>query len=997
MRVFRVAAALAAAALIPGLSITAAAAVYATPTEPAASANVPQTATDDGGADPEETEPEVEVLDLEDPDVVVDDPSAAPSEESTDPVTPSPDPDSDDSSADPDATGDPATSDGGDAADGWARAIFSSQTPGLAIVGVSWQIGTGPEDLQLSFRSRSEAGWSQWEEIHVEITEAPDDGELPPDARDGSSPVVVIDATEVEIQVESQSGTLPEDVLVGVVDPGAAAADVSDVDDAQLDTGGQSGDGPTDSGAPESSAPESSETAGTSGPEPQGISGVPGLGSATAGSAAMAAPAPVDIAAAVAPMASARPVIYSRAQWGADESQMTWTPRQGTVQGIDIHHTVNANNYTSAQVPGIIRGIYLYHAQSWGRGWGDIGYNFLVDRFGRVWQGRAGGIENAPIGAHASGLNSYMSGISLIGNFEQVAVPSVMFTAVAQLAAWKLTHHGIHTAYGTLSLPSGTFSRIVGHRDAKNTSCPGRYMYNRLGEMRALIASYMADSAGQPLDRDLTGNGRSDLVVNNNGAISLLATTNRGFWTTRTIGTGWSRTRTLNAGDFNGNGYQDLILVDANGRMLLYPGTASGGVNDGSRTRIGHGWGIANLILGGTDWDNDGNADILARMHNGDLSLYRGNGSGRFVGAQRIGVGWQMMSEMTVVPDFVGGRDAILGKVAATGALRIYLADGHGGFASAPSSQSWSGFRQTVGIGDATSDGVGDVLAVDTAGRLWLYPGSGGGGLAASERVRFGTGWANLRIVDRGAIGSESLAIGAIGTDGRILRYAYESQSAFSSVFDTGARTAANARVFPIGDWDGDRRPDLAAIAPNGDLLLFQGLGNGRFATSGTKIGNSWGSFTAVVGAGSWTGYGSGIVALHAATGNLWLYPGDGSGGFRPRVLLSSAVGGMDRLLNAGLWDGDSRPDLVVRSSGSSALMLLAGNAAGTVSAPTQIGRGWGAMSAIVGANDVTGDGHADLVAVTAAGQVLLYRGDGNGGFLSSATVGQIPAGWAVS
>ena len=68
-----------------------------------------------------------------------------------------------------------------------------------------------------------------------------------------------------------------------------------------------------------------------------------------------------------------------------------------------MHHTVNANDYTADEVPGIMRSIYAYHVKS--RGWRDIGYNFLVDRFGRIWEGRYGGIDKPVVGAHTCGYN----------------------------------------------------------------------------------------------------------------------------------------------------------------------------------------------------------------------------------------------------------------------------------------------------------------------------------------------------------------------------------------------------------------------------------------------------------------------------------------------------------------------------------------------------------------------------------------------------------------
>ena len=111
-------------------------------------------------------------------------------------------------------------------------------------------------------------------------------------------------------------------------------------------------------------------------------------------------------------------MIYSRAQWGADESMRDGSPSYFEVHGGFVHHTVNANDYKRKDVPAIIRSIYAYHTQS--RGWSDIGYNFLVDRFGRIWEGRYGGVDRPVVGAHTLNYNSYSFAMSAIGNFELV-------------------------------------------------------------------------------------------------------------------------------------------------------------------------------------------------------------------------------------------------------------------------------------------------------------------------------------------------------------------------------------------------------------------------------------------------------------------------------------------------------------------------------------------------------------------------------------------------
>ncbi|NNM46387.1 cell wall-binding repeat-containing protein [Knoellia koreensis] len=186
--------------------------------------------------------------------------------------------------------------------------------------------------------------------------------------------------------------------------------------------------------------------------------------------------------------AGAKPTIYTRAQWGADESLRTGVPEYGTIKAGFVHHTVNANNYTASQVPAIIRGIYTFHTKS--RGWSDIGYNFLVDRFGRTWEGRAGGVDQPVIGAHTGGFNSQLFGAAAIGTFNTATPPAAVVNAFSKLFAWKLSlAHVDPTATVTLDGMTRPISTVSGHRDAdgapNDTECPGNALEAKLPTIRA--------------------------------------------------------------------------------------------------------------------------------------------------------------------------------------------------------------------------------------------------------------------------------------------------------------------------------------------------------------------------------------------------------------------------------------------------------------------------------------------------------------------------------
>jgi peptidoglycan hydrolase-like protein with peptidoglycan-binding domain len=179
--------------------------------------------------------------------------------------------------------------------------------------------------------------------------------------------------------------------------------------------------------------------------------------------------------------ATARPAIGSRASWGANESLRRSSPSYGKVLVGFVHHTVSANGYSAGNVPAMIRGIYAYHVQS--LGWNDIGYNFLVDRFGRTWEGRYGGVARAVVGAQTANFNSVSTGVSAIGNYDVAGVPQAMTDAFKRILAWKLSLAGV-PATGSVLVNGRRLQRIAGHRDGFATACPGRYLYAKLPTIR---------------------------------------------------------------------------------------------------------------------------------------------------------------------------------------------------------------------------------------------------------------------------------------------------------------------------------------------------------------------------------------------------------------------------------------------------------------------------------------------------------------------------------
>lgn len=205
-------------------------------------------------------------------------------------------------------------------------------------------------------------------------------------------------------------------------------------------------------------------------------------------------------AAAAGPVRVSRsqPEIVPRSAWGGGSVPPRARPSFGRVVMAFVHHTEGVNNYSASQSASIVQAIARYHRD--GRGWNDIGYNFLVDRFGRVFEGRAGGISMPVIGAQAGGWNSVSTGVAILGSFTGTSAPRAAVEAVGALLGWKLALHGVPVS-GTVEIisaggsenrwPAGrrvTFQRISGHRDGCSTDCPGNLLYAQLPAIRRLAA-----------------------------------------------------------------------------------------------------------------------------------------------------------------------------------------------------------------------------------------------------------------------------------------------------------------------------------------------------------------------------------------------------------------------------------------------------------------------------------------------------------------------------
>ena len=339
-------------------------------------------------------------------------------------------------------------------------------TEDFALVGLTWRAGaTGPRRVRV--RTRRAGSWSAWRTLPL-LEDGPDptsaEGRA---ARRGTQPLWVGSADGVEVAVD---GARPDGLRLSLVDPGRDTA-------AAARAGADPGEEPTDEPTGEPTATSSATSDPTQDPsedptvEPTDPSGEP---------------------TAKAKVRAPQPDLRSRKDWGADDSLRDGKPVLcRTIQQVHVHHTASGNDYSRRDVPALIRSFYRYHTRS--LGWSDIGYNFLVDRFGRTWVGRAGGPSRPIRGAHTLGFNHTSVGVAVIGNYESAAAVDRIVTAIVRLAAWKLDRYDRKPrgrtrvySHGSDKYPKGwvRLKVIDGHRDTNDTACPGDHLYAKLPEIR---------------------------------------------------------------------------------------------------------------------------------------------------------------------------------------------------------------------------------------------------------------------------------------------------------------------------------------------------------------------------------------------------------------------------------------------------------------------------------------------------------------------------------
>lgn len=835
----------------------------------------------------------------------------------------------------------PARRDSGAPAAGSAVESAPETVHGYGAVGVTWSAEStalAEGDIAVQVRTSTEGTWSDWVEVEYHDHDGPDpDSAEGQNARPGTDAMFVGEVDQVQARAVTADGVaLPEDIKLAVIAPGTSEATALErpaIDTSKVDTGKAATDSTGDNTGQSTNGTESTDD---------------GTLESSEGDLELSKSAFTQ-----------KPQIFSRAQWGANEKLRDGSPSYHEVHAGFVHHTVNANNYTKAQVPAMIRSIYAYHTQT--RGWSDVGYNFLVDRFGRIWEGRYGGVDRPVVGAHTLGYNENSFAMSAIGNFDVTKPSEPMVRAYGALMAWKLALHGVSASSSAQSVSGKKFKAINGHRDAGSTACPGKYLYARIPDIRKLAAGHQADWRGRDLVTNVVGSTHPDL----------------------------------------------LMRQKSTGRVYAVP---TGGMLKFSAPISKAGYAGYDTVLAAGDLTGDGRGDLFVRSAStGRTVSLAGDGNGGFASTNRVQAGLRGRDQITVVGDLNGdGRNDLVARDAATGRLYAYWGRGNGAFnGKVLLSTGWKGYTMTVGAGDANGDGKADLLARDGAGKMWLHPGNGKGALGA--RVAVHRTWGGF---------DKITGIGDFDGDGKadlLMRYTKNQRfyirpgagngrykkllGPFSSL--KGARAVSAAPVtgsahpdlvsvtggtltitphagtvnlsppvylgsgftgsdtlLNVGDWDRDGRNDVISKATNGDLRLHRNLGGNTFAAP-VKIGTGFNTVTLLAAVGDITGDGIPDLMAQPKKGSMRIYPGKTSG-FQASYVAKGPISGTNQF-GLGRWNADGAPDVAYRV-GNGMRWYRGNGPGGLVGSAGTLKVDLAPYDLVTSPGDVDGNGRPDLV-----------------------------------
>lgn len=506
-------------------------------------------------------------------------------------------------------------SDSSGAADGYQILTAPLGVDEFFVAGVTWE---GPAPGTVDIRVLEDEQWGEWYSLEIETGEG---------GRDGTEPFIAGGADGIQVRITGDE--LPADLDLALTN-GEGGESPREEFPAQATVAPAAGSDfdravNADDMAIDAAQPELLQLVQPEADLPQ-------------------AQAQADLAHTMSAMV-APPRIVDRSGWGETRVPPLWSPVAVDLGGAVIHHTAGNNNYSATDAPSVVRSVHDYHTYSWGRGWDDIGYNFLVDRFGTVYEGRYGSLESTPgkmvVGGHAAPANTGSVGISVMGTYTGSVQPSAAsMTAIEDIIAWQFSEAGVDpngtwTFYNTRLGRNSTVPAILGHRDVSTTICPGN-IYPLLPSLRSSVATKMADVPepwygeelvlhktndfapiansvqyfGQADDEIYVGNvlGNGDLPFIRRGNEFIFAHGPQSPTATQVHTLGRSGQEVYTA-DIEGVG-RDAVILRTGNRFDIYENLS---VNTPTRT-INYGRPGDEVFI--FDWDGDGKDEIAVRRGN---------------------------------------------------------------------------------------------------------------------------------------------------------------------------------------------------------------------------------------------------------------------------------------------------------------------------------------------------------------------------------------------
>ncbi|SOD84267.1 FG-GAP-like repeat-containing protein [Streptomyces sp. Ag109_G2-15] len=781
---------------------------------------------------------------------------------------------------------------------------------------------------EIRYRSRETGEWSGWQRLPDDPFSADGTEGTRARARGGTGSMWTGDADGIAVRVVKPDGTpapgLPAGLDVKLLDPGTdpagstqpAAFAAETTTPAPSDSSSASdASSPTDSPAPSDPASASASASESA------------SDSASPSASESASPSPSSTVPAPRPSTVAKPPVITQAEWGAS-TDYDGTPSYGTeIKAAVIHHTgVDSDNKLScADSRARLRTIQQEH---FSRGYFDIGYNFVVDRCGQIFEGRSGGMDLPVVGAHDIGFNTNTVGISYIGNYMSAQPSRAALDSIARIVAWKFGMYGIDPT-GKVTLTSGsdagvdgnkvakgtsiTLPRVFGHRDTNATACPGDNLYRKLSLIAALARTPGVSHALPTSDRDR--DGLPDLVAGTPKANSVtvvpggvdgpvtakkvtLTQNSPGVPGTSESGDGFGTSTAW--GDVNGDGYADLAIgapgeddtsgnADRGQVTVLYGPALNTGFSYTTSGVTAAGAGLGSTVTVG-DFNGDGKADVLSA----------GTGKGGTWNVRLTG-GATSSGTLTTATGAVAQLDAATGDFNRDGyadvALNYRDAGGIGRvvrFAGSATGLTKAGVisvkgGRSIAAGDVDADGYDDIVI----GQPYA---SESGGKAGGQ----------VTLVRGSATGFTTTGLITV----------HQDTSGVPGADESGDALGASVSV---GDYDGDGYPDVLAGAPGEDItrdgvnrsnagsaVLLKGgstglTGSGAVAvsqdTSGvpgaTESGDQLGSSVSLT---DLSGYGRadltlGVAGEDGGDGILMYLPSNSTGlGYAQTTVLSKAV-----------------------------------------------------------------------------------------------------------